>query len=71
MKVEKCKGSRCGKKITWAKLPDGKRVPLDVSAVIYRITGVDVDGVPKCERVKNVLVSHFSTCPNAGEFTGR
>jgi hypothetical protein len=71
VRTERCKGSRCSKNITYAKLPDGNLIPLDVSAPVYRIVGVDVDGVPKVERVKNVLVSHFSTCPNADEFTGR
>lgn len=70
MRTERCRGTRCGKQIVWGRDPDGARIPLDLSAPIYRVTGVDTDGTPLIERVKNVLVSHFSTCVDATQFSG-
>ena len=53
---------------------DGKpgTVPLDPRAPVYQIVRWD-DGVAQAERVgkeQEIYVSHFSTCPKAGQFSG-
>lgn len=58
-----CKG--CGKPVIFAKTPEGATIPLDARKhPIYRITG---DGT--CERVPDVFITHFATCPKANQFT--
>jgi hypothetical protein len=52
--------------------PNGKVIPLDTRAQLYRVVvknGVDVAvPVPKDERI---FVTHFATCPHASAFSGR
>ena len=59
----RCTG--CGRKIEWARTPNGKSVPLE------RLKSVTVgpDGVTR--PAGEVLVSHFLTCPRADDFSGR
>ena len=57
-----CRG--CGRPIVFGTLPNGKRVPLDPSAPVY---AVSEDGT--CDRVQGVMVSHFSTCSKANDFS--
>lgn len=59
-----CKGKNCGKPILWAKTADGVSIPLDARPAVYRL---DEDGRPV--RLTNVFVNHFSTCPDANNFT--
>lgn len=73
-----CRG--CGKRIVWGISKDGKRIPLDPKPPVYdvlRITELDVhwprvemDTVPVV-RNEEAYVSHFATCPNASDFSGK
>lgn len=70
MKTTACKG--CGNPIVWAVNPaTGKRVPLDPKAPIYRVVELP-NG--ECEALREsdgeLMVSHFSTCPKANDFSG-
>jgi len=65
----------CGKKIVWGITPDGKKIPLDPSAAIYRsgegLAASYVVLVPAADRKdKGPWVSHFATCPKASQFSG-
>lgn len=51
----------CGKPIVWATSPDGKRLPLDPRAPVYRV-GADLAGTLTGTRDRDALVSHFATC---------
>lgn len=79
MKTTTCRG--CGKAIVFATVlrPSGVtvKVPLDVSAPVYRVTGWALDegeeapGTPvTIERSGDAFVSHFATCPKASDFSG-
>jgi len=61
-----CKG--CGKPIVWATTRDGKKIPLDAKPPVYRVT--EVDDLVWCDRVTDVMVSHFVTCKEAHRFSG-
>jgi hypothetical protein len=67
-----CKG--CGAPMIWAETEDGKAIPLDPSAPVYRVLSHDASGTPKVKLVpledgeREVMVSHFKTCPKAGDF---
>lgn len=68
-----CKG--CGKPILWGLTADGKRIPLDPGAPVYRIEATGgkeavVALIPRPDRelAGGAAVSHFATCPKAGEF---
>ena len=50
----------CGAAIVWAHTSDGKRVPLDIAAVL-----VAVQIEPGIVAFKQGRESHFATCPNA------
>ena len=60
----KCKG--CGRKMLWGKTVEGKSIPLDASAPVYRLDKVK----GTVERSQEFFVSHFSTCPRASDFSG-
>lgn len=62
-----CKG--CGKEIVWGRTEDGKHIPLDPSAPVYHY---DIDGTGKITKTQRAqfMVSHFSTCPKANDFSG-
>lgn len=66
MRESPCKG--CGKPIVWATSRDGKKIPLDPKSVVYRVTAVE--DIVWCDRVTDVMVSHFATCKNANRFSG-
>ncbi|MCC6671074.1 MAG: hypothetical protein IT458_08435 [Planctomycetes bacterium] len=75
MKISRCKG--CGRGIVWATKEDGGKVPLDASAPVYAVTEVGdeiaggAEAVVLAKRAERHLVSHFATCPQASEFSGR
>lgn len=57
-----CKG--CGKEIQWATTETGKTIPLDPKAPTYEVKeGIAVRSP--------AMVSHFSTCPKANDFSGK
>ena len=76
-----CKG--CGKKIIFAKTPEGKTVVLDPHPALYSVSasgdGLELKAVrvngckPNPEMFtgfeQGYAVSHFSTCPKASDFS--
>lgn len=66
MRNAACKG--CGKPIVWATSRDGKKIPLDPRPPVYRVTVVE--DIVWCDRVTDVMVSHFTTCKLASQFSG-
>jgi hypothetical protein len=64
MSESQCK---CGKRIVWGLLDDGKRVPLDPVPPVYTYD----EATGKSTRVKFavVYVNHFATCRFANEFS--
>ena len=63
------KTCKCGKRIVWAKTPEGKVVPLDPVAPTYDVR-LNLMGDQTAER-SSAYVSHFATCPNANDFSGK
>lgn len=68
-----CKG--CGKEIIWGVTAPGKAVPLDPRAPIYHVvpdtdakSGYSAIKITRSE-VDGFMVSHFSTCPHANDFS--
>ena len=67
-----CKG--CGAPIVWATSSTGKSIPLDPRAKVYsvvpergRLIAVEPLSAVIGERF---MVSHFTTCPKANQFSG-
>jgi hypothetical protein len=54
----------CGKTMAFAKTPEGKTIPLDVVAPVYRLSS-GPGGQLRAERAGDCFVSHFATCPQA------
>lgn len=52
-----CNG--CGAKIVWGTSPSGKKTPFDFKKTMGMMDGGEVIWI---------RVTHFSTCPKAGEF---
>lgn len=70
MNAVPCKG--CGREIVFAKTAEGKTIPLERRTTgAYRITSALNDQKVTCERVGDVWISHFVTCPDANRFSGR
>jgi hypothetical protein len=81
--MAKCKG--CGRTIVWGVNEEGKRIPLDPSAPCYSVEDESIPGgSDAAERARVIMkgeanvrlyrlafVSHFATCPNANQFSGR
>lgn len=64
--MRRCK--LCGKPMRFVKSENGKIIPLDAAAPVYEIKK-DLTGQELAFRVgESIMVSHFATCPNAGEF---
>jgi hypothetical protein len=61
-----CKACRCPLHLVVG--PNGKLIPLDERSPVYRVT-TDMLGNPVAERVPDVFVSHFATCPKANDFS--
>lgn len=59
---------KCGKKIVWGTTALGKRIPLDPAAPVYSIVRVADDRTEVC-RTTLAMVSHFTTCANANDFS--
>jgi len=77
-----CNG--CGKKIVWLQMEDGTKVPLDPTPAVYFIEGQTGGSIEnnatyrgrranghKERAVGQAMVSHFATCPQAADFSGR
>ena len=81
--MARCRG--CGREIEWIKMKTGKSMPVDPERIMYweDENGDEALVTPDGEVVKafttgNIetatgygYVSHFSTCPNAGDFRRR
>ena len=66
--LERCKGPRCKTRVAWAIDDDGKRIPLDASAPVYRVSIAEDGTTLRAVRDRNAMVSHFSTCCDVGKF---
>lgn len=78
--MSKCRG--CGREIVWIKTPAGKAMPCDIDPVVYwenpggsKILVTPNGSTVRCETEGDPqeptgigYVSHFSTCPAAGNF---
>ena len=66
-----CKG--CHKPIVWGMTADGTKVPLDPQPPVYAVRQTErmADGTVRILRLDKdeAMVSHFSTCPNASQFS--
>jgi hypothetical protein len=62
----RCKG--CGRWIIFARNGKGKTIPLDPSAPVYAVAEVSAN-VVQCSRLDSAMVSHFSTCSKADQFS--
>ncbi len=60
----------CGAAIEWAELTSGKRMPFNGPIVAVRTTGNMLDGGRTIEHVDDTTIttSHFSNCPQAGDW---
>lgn len=67
MSAKPCRG--CGKPVVFAKDPDGKWQVLDNVAPVWKQVGIK-NGAPYVIREPKAMVSHFSTCPKADDFSG-
>lgn len=54
----------CGKELLFAEGPNGKAIPLDLSAPVYRVLP---NGT--CARETGCYVTHFASCPEASRFS--
>lgn len=73
-----CNG--CGKPIVWATTAEGKRIPLDPRPAVYRVvedpqrpknySATRIEEVSSEGRPMGAMVTHFATCPKAGDFSG-
>lgn len=60
----------CQAEIIWAQTSGGKKIPLDAQPVVARggfRLAEDRRGQTVALNVGTVYVSHFATCPNAGQ----
>ena len=64
-----CRG--CGAPIVWAVLENGTKVPLDPKPPVYHTGTLRPDGGVNATRDREALVSHFATCPQANQFSGK
>lgn len=65
-----CRG--CGKQVIFVTTAEGKTCPLDpVAPVFVRQRDGEGGAVWAQDRSGEILVSHFSTCSRANDFSGR
>lgn len=66
--TDPCKG--CGRPIVWAMNTQTKAfIPLDPAPLTYTVQKSAGDGPLICGPIEG-MVSHFTTCPKANEFSG-
>lgn len=53
----------CNRIVVMGKLSDGRKVPLDPKAHVFRVIGRDEE--PEIDRLQTAMVAHYYTCPNA------
>lgn len=56
----------CGKRVLWVETQSGKKMPLDYEPERRFVVEAGTD--PIRARLRNTYVSHFSTCPQAGQW---
>ncbi len=54
----------CGKELLFAEGPNGKAIPLDLSAPVYRVLD---NGT--CVREAGCYVTHFASCTDPSRFS--
>jgi hypothetical protein len=60
----------CGAELVWGRLPDGRKIPLDLAAPVYQLGPFDAgDRCYPIERVSGYKVGHAGICPIARNFT--
>ena len=67
MTQRKCKA--CGRELTFASTPEGKVIPLDMSAPVYELEYDPDAGKYLAVRTSSAHVTHFATCPKASQFS--
>ena len=68
--ADTCKS--CGARIEWAMTAKGSRIPLDPGSHPDGNINLGPDGVAHIVGTGNgVRISHFATCPNAGQHRRR
>lgn len=69
--MSNCKG--CGREIIWGVTEDGKKIPLDPMAPVYEVRkeklGYAVAKIQHFNLSPDYMVTHFSTCSKASQFS--
>lgn len=66
--MSQCKG--CGREIVWGEdVINGSTIPLDPKAPVYSV--LKQNGKVLLQRQHDCMVSHFATCANASDFSGK
>ena len=61
----------CGCPLAFGLTSEGKKIPMDLHAPVYCVTGEQNPGQPpQVVRTELCFVSHFATCPEADKFHG-
>lgn len=60
----------CNKAMRFVKGENGKTIPLDASAPVYEVRSNLLGEETAYRTGESIMVSHFSTCPHANEFSG-
>lgn len=55
--------SSCGAEILWVTMPSGKSMPVDIIPTMVVVLSSD----NKRGTMRRGHISHFATCPNAGQ----
>lgn len=58
----------CGTPLHFVRTMEGKLMPLDEKAPVF-VIHEDAEGEPIAVRKHEAWVSHFATCPKAGDFS--
>lgn len=76
MKLDHCKGPKCGRPIVWARTESGRLMPVDADPIVVK-TGfrlVEGEGAPEARYTRapttgeKLYVPHHSTCPDVESF---
>lgn len=61
----------CGQTMYWRIEKSGKRNPYNAPEPCTTCTAANREMCPRCEGTGQIQISHFATCPKAGEFRRR
>ncbi len=62
---------QCGRGIFFAVTEQGGKMPLDATALTYRVTADAENGLLRAVRTHDCFASHFATCPVHNKPKGR